>query len=108
MFFAPSNIYGPPIALLNSFDAEIPVPNVQSHHELVYILEEVKLFPEANGQIRVLDDLSQVTSTRAVNVDIKKILMGVENARQDGDTKGRFFRECDGEGGQRGGFGTAG
>ncbi|KAF8428130.1 P-loop containing nucleoside triphosphate hydrolase protein [Tirmania nivea] len=78
------------LGLLNSFDAEIPVPNVQSHHELSYILEEVKLFPEANGQMRVLDELSQVTGTRAVNVGIKKILMGVETARQDEDTKGRF------------------
>ena len=78
------------LGLLNSFDAEIPVPNVASHNELAHILREVKLFPDSNSQIRALDELSQETGTRGLNVGIKRILMGVETARQDEDSRGRF------------------
>ncbi|KAF8472794.1 P-loop containing nucleoside triphosphate hydrolase protein [Kalaharituber pfeilii] len=78
------------LGLLNNFDAEIPVPNVANHHELAHILQEVKLFPDSNTQLRVLEELSQATGTRGLNVGIKKILMSIETARQDEDSRGRF------------------
>ena len=78
------------LGVLNGFDAEIPVPNVQSHHELSLILDELRLFREPNVQVQALEELSQATATRAVNVGIKKILMAIETARQDSDSQGRF------------------
>ncbi|KAI5810245.1 P-loop containing nucleoside triphosphate hydrolase protein [Peziza echinospora] len=76
--------------LLNAFDAEIPVPNVASHRELKHILKETGLFNSQQETDRALNDLAQATGTTGLNVGIKKILMGVETAKQDEDSSGRF------------------
>ncbi|RPB11211.1 AAA-domain-containing protein [Morchella conica CCBAS932] len=74
--------------LLTSFDAEIAVPNVADHRELTYILRELQ-FPEQE-QMKTVRELADATGRRDLNVGIKKILMGVETARQDDDMSGRF------------------
>lgn len=75
--------------LLTSFDVEIGVPNVADHRELTYILRELQ-FPEEE-QMKTVRDLADATGRRDLNVGIKKILMGVETARQDHrDISGRF------------------
>ncbi|KAF8533957.1 P-loop containing nucleoside triphosphate hydrolase protein [Trichophaea hybrida] len=76
--------------LLNSFDAEIAVPNVANQKELQAVLGELGLFaPQDQG--RVLEEIEQYTGTKELNVGIKKILMAAETARQDvNDTVGRF------------------
>jgi vesicle-fusing ATPase len=74
--------------LLTSFDAEIAVPNVADHRELTYILRELQ-FPEEE-QMKTVRELADATGRRDLNVGIKKILMGVETARQDDDISGRF------------------
>ncbi|KAF8253837.1 AAA-domain-containing protein [Wilcoxina mikolae CBS 423.85] len=76
--------------LLNSFDAEIAVPNVANQKELQAVLGELGLFaPQDQG--RVLGEIEQYTGTKELNVGIKKILMAAETARQDvNDTVGRF------------------
>lgn len=79
------------LGVMKNFDAEIPVPNVQNLDELACILNEAKLFREPKSQWEALEGLSKATGSRTVNVGIKKILMNVETARQDEDTKGRFL-----------------
>ncbi|KAI5848681.1 P-loop containing nucleoside triphosphate hydrolase protein [Morchella snyderi] len=74
--------------LLTSFDAEIAVPNVADHRELTYILRELQ-FPEEE-QMKTVRELADATGRRDLNVGIKKILMGVETAKQDDDISGRF------------------
>lgn len=76
--------------LLNSFDAEIAVPNVSSHKELQHIMHELNLFTPAEEH-EALTEIAEATRTNDLNVGIKKILMAAETARQDGDNKvGRF------------------
>jgi vesicle-fusing ATPase len=76
--------------LLNSFDAQIAVPNVSSHQELQKVLGELDLF-ETEEQVQVLNELADSTGTRELSVGIKKILMAAETARQDKENKvGRF------------------
>lgn len=75
--------------LLTSFDADIAVPNVSNHDELAHILRELSAFP-VEEQKKAIRELADATRTRELNVGIKKILMGVETARQDEDMAGRF------------------
>jgi vesicle-fusing ATPase len=76
--------------LLNSFDAEIAVPNVANQKELQAVLGELGLFARQD-QGRVLAEIEQYTGTKELNVGIKKVLMAAETARQDvNDTVGRF------------------
>lgn len=76
--------------LLNAFDAEIAVPNVANHNELGHVLRELQAFNSDGERQQVLHDLYSTTRTKQLNVGIKKILMGVETARQDEDMAGRF------------------
>lgn len=75
--------------LLNSFNAEIAVPNVADLAELGNVLGELGLFATAD-RARALAELELHTGARTVNVGIKKILMAAETARQDSDAVGRF------------------
>ncbi|KAG0635166.1 P-loop containing nucleoside triphosphate hydrolase protein [Tuber brumale] len=75
---------------LNAFDADIAVPNVANHNELGHILRELEAFNSDGERQQVLRDLHSTTRTKQLNVGIKKILMGVETARQDEDMAGRF------------------
>ncbi|RPB02845.1 AAA-domain-containing protein [Choiromyces venosus 120613-1] len=76
--------------LLNAFDADIAVPNVANHDELKHILRELKAFNSDEERADVLARLRDTTLTPQLNVGIKKIVMGVETARQDKDMSGRF------------------
>jgi vesicle-fusing ATPase len=63
--------------LFSRFDAEIAVPNVNSQQELAHILRASGAFEDRDQQ-------------RAIS--IKKILTGIETAKQDQDVPGRFAR----------------
>ena len=75
--------------LFNSFDADIAVPNVNTYDELSHILKESGAFSNADRQ-RALREMQERTQSEAVGVGIKKILLGIETARQDEDMPGRF------------------
>lgn len=78
--------------LFNSFDADIAVPNVNTHQELAPILRESGAFNEEDER-RALYELGQMTGGRGeVGVGVKRVLMAIETARQDmdGDLAGRF------------------
>ncbi|KAK7533050.1 vesicle-fusing ATPase [Phyllosticta citribraziliensis] len=73
--------------LFDRFDFDIPVPNVQSRKELQLVLNESASF----GPEQVHDIISDVPDQ--IGVGIKKILTGIETARQDPrDVTGRYKR----------------
>lgn len=71
----------------NSFDSDIAVPNVTNHNELGFIMEQSGVFRDPSRAIQELRELKQ---TDSVNVGIKKILLGIETAKQDQDREGRL------------------
>ena len=73
--------------LWTSFDSDIAVPNVGGHTELAYILEQSGVFRNPS---RAIQELSEMTRSDNVGVGIKKILLGIETAKQDQDRESRF------------------
>ena len=73
--------------VFTSFDADIAVPNVKSHAELALIMEKSGAFSNPE---RAIQELSDMTRSDSVDVGIKKILLGIETAKQDRDREGRF------------------
>ncbi|KAL8689777.1 MAG: hypothetical protein Q9218_004632 [Villophora microphyllina] len=73
--------------MFTAFDADIPVPNVGSYKELSNIMHQSGAFGNPD---RAIDELRQLSRGDNVNVGIKKILLGIETAKQDQDMEGRF------------------
>ncbi|KAF2457559.1 P-loop containing nucleoside triphosphate hydrolase protein [Lineolata rhizophorae] len=73
------------------FDAEIAVPNVNSQQELGHILQQSGAFDD-RAIHQTLGDIQEMTGSQEVGVGIKKILTGIETAKQDEDMAGRFAR----------------
>ncbi|KAL9608443.1 MAG: hypothetical protein Q9167_006725 [Letrouitia subvulpina] len=73
--------------LFTAFDSDIAVPNVGSYAELNYIMTQSEAFQDPR---RALDELKDITRRNSVNVGVKKILLGIETAKQDRDREGRF------------------
>ena len=73
--------------LFTSFDSDIAVPNVKGYDELKVVVNESGVFRDPN---RAIDELRSHTRSESVGVGIKKILMGIETAKQDPDREARF------------------
>ncbi len=73
--------------LFTIFDSDIAVPNVSTHTELSHIMKQSGVFQEPERAIR---ELQELTRSESVGVGIKKILLGIETAKQDRDREGRF------------------
>ena len=71
------------------FDSDIPVPNVNTHQELEYILKQTEVFSEQEIG-RALSEIQETTRSEDVGVGIKKILLGLETAKQDQNKAERF------------------
>ncbi|KAJ5749959.1 hypothetical protein N7533_006987 [Penicillium manginii] len=77
--------------IYNSFNSDIMVPNVQTFAELRFVMEESKAF-DAQEIARALDGIGGLTDESRISVGIKKVLLGIETAKQDTDKVGRFVR----------------
>lgn len=77
--------------LFNRFDAEIPVPNVNTQQELMTILQSTGTFSDRDAG-RAIGEIQEGTSSADIGIGIKKILTSVETAKQDVDIAGRFAR----------------
>lgn len=73
--------------LFTAFDSDISVANIHYTHELSYILEQSGVFKEPGRAIRKLEEM---TGSDKVKVGIKKVLLGIETAKQDSDREERF------------------
>lgn len=77
--------------LFSRFDAEIAVPNVNTQAELANVLRESGAFSDED-QKRAISEIEEITGSQDIGVGIKKILTGIETAKQDQDVPGRFAR----------------
>lgn len=77
--------------LYNSFNSDIMVPNVMTYDELRYIMEQSGAF-DASEIEQALGEVGGITEDRTIGVGIKKVLLGIETAKQDPDKVGRFVR----------------
>lgn len=68
--------------LYASFDRELAVPNVNTHAELASVLREVRAFGSDADMKDSLNVLRETTGTDDVGVGIKRVLLGIETARQ--------------------------
>lgn len=73
--------------LFTAFDSDIAISNVNYSHELSYILKQSGVFQEPDRAIRKLEEM---TGSENVKVGIKKVLLGIETAKQDLDREERF------------------
>ena len=73
--------------LFTVFNSDIAVPNVSGYGELKHIVEQSGVFADPG---RAIEELRDVTGSESVGVGIKKILLGIETAKQDPDREGRF------------------
>ncbi|KAJ5561400.1 ATPase AAA-type core [Penicillium sp. DV-2018c] len=77
--------------IYNSFNSDIMVPNVNSFGELRFVMEKSGAFDE--GEIaRALENVGGLADDGRLSVGIKKVLLGIETAKQDDDKVGRFVR----------------
>ncbi|KAJ5749017.1 uncharacterized protein N7511_010713 [Penicillium nucicola] len=77
--------------IYNSFNSDIMVPNVSSFGELKYIMEQSGAF-DAQEIASALESIGGLADDGRVSVGIKKVLLGIETAKQDSDKVGRFVR----------------
>ena|ERR1700732_2454044 len=75
--------------VLNSFDAEIPVPTVSRLKDLEEILKATNSFEDLRRK-EILQELENLTGSKDVKVGIKKILSILETSQQDEDVADRF------------------
>lgn len=75
--------------MYSSFNADIEVPTVNTYDELRHILERSETFTpqEIEG---ILGGIYSIDDDKKIGVGIKKILLGIETAKQDIDKAGRF------------------
>lgn len=76
--------------LYASFDRELAVPNVNTHQELASVLREVRAFEDDGDLAESLNILRDMEGSDKVGVGIKRVLLGVETARQSPDVRGAF------------------
>ncbi|TAQ90114.1 hypothetical protein B7494_g1576 [Chlorociboria aeruginascens] len=73
------------------FNRELAVPNVSTHTELASILREVQAFDSEDELRQSLTQLQEITGTDQVGVGIKKVLLGIGEAKQEvGNVATRF------------------
>ncbi|BCR84820.1 AAA family ATPase SEC18 [Aspergillus chevalieri] len=75
----------------NSFNADIMVPNVNTYNELRYIMEQSEAF-DAQEIAQALEEIGGIIDDGKIGVGVKKVLLGIETAKQDVDKVGRFVR----------------
>lgn len=73
----------------NHFNADIPIPNLRTYQELEYVMRESKAF-NAPDIRRSISEIKDITGSDEIGVGIKKILLGIETAKQDSDMASRF------------------
>ena len=71
--------------LYSCFDRELAVPNVNTHDELASVLREIRAFKSDREMAESLNLLREATQTDEVGVGIKRVLLGIETARQTPD-----------------------
>ena len=74
----------------NDFNADIPVSNLTSYQELEFVMNESRAFSSSNDMQRAISEIRDITRSDEVGVGIKRVLLGIETAKQDADMATRF------------------
>jgi len=80
------------LQLLQFFDGQIPVPNVNTEHELLRILREVGDFGEEIAW-NIIRKVMENTGRNTFGVSIKKILTALNKAKEDQENIASSFVE---------------
>ncbi len=68
--------------LYSCFDRELAIPNVNTHNELAAVLREVRAFDSDADMAESLNMLRETTGSDEVGVGVKRVLLGIETAKQ--------------------------
>ncbi|KAJ9314697.1 hypothetical protein DTO271D3_4943 [Paecilomyces variotii] len=77
--------------LYNSFNSDIMVPTVNTPDELKYVLEQSGSFNPQEVQ-QSIEGIAGISEETRIGVGVKRVLLGIETAKQDPDKVGRFTR----------------
>ena len=75
----------------NSFNSDIMVPHVNTYEELQFIMEQSNAFDQQEIGM-ALSEIGGISDDGTIGVGVKKVLLGIETAKQDADKVGRFVR----------------
>lgn len=76
--------------VFNTFDADIPVPTLNTFEELTRVMQQSQAFSPADSQT-ALSEIRELTRSEEIGVGIKRILLGIETAKQDERNMGVRF-----------------
>lgn len=75
----------------NSFNSDIMVPHVNTYEELQFIMEQSNAFDQREIGM-ALSEIGGISDDGTIGVGVKKVLLGIETAKQDADKVERFVR----------------
>lgn len=75
--------------MFGHFNSDVSVPTLRTFDELALVMKESKAF--AGDDVRnAIEEIRDITRSEEVGVGIKKVLLGIETAKQDANMASRF------------------
>ena len=75
--------------VFNNFNSDLSVPELQTYDELAFVMKDTKAFSDDDIR-RSISEIKDITRSDKCQVGIKKVLLGIETAKQDRDMATRF------------------
>lgn len=79
--------------LYDSFDRDLAVPNVNTPSELATVLKETNAFDSNSDLTESLERIKGISGGNVIGVGIKRVLLGIETARQRPEEKVEVFAD---------------
>ena len=78
------------LEVFGHFNSDVSVPTLRTYDELSLVMRESGAFTGEDAR-SAINEIQEITGTQEVGVGIKKVLLGIETAKQDeGNMAGRF------------------
>jgi len=75
--------------IFSNFNSDLAVPELQTYDELAFVMKESKAFSD-DGIRKAIGEIKEITQSDKCQVGIKKVLLGIETAKQDSNMAIRF------------------
>lgn len=75
--------------MFGHFNSDVSVPTLKSYDELALVMHESKAFSGQDVK-SAIEEIQQITGSQDVRVGIKRVLLGIETAKQDVNMASRF------------------
>ena len=75
--------------IFNNFNSDLSVPELQTYDELAFVMKHTKAFSDDDIR-KSISEIKDITRSDKCQVGIKKVLLGIETAKQDTDMAVRF------------------